>query len=268
MTVARSPRPAQAGSGVHLECGGGQGPAVVFLHGSAASGAVWKPVTRALARRRPDAGWLLADLPGHGRSRWQLDYSPDGYADAVAAAIREHADGRPVHLVGHSLGAMVALALADGTRGVVPASVLVLAMKVSWTETELTRRAAAATRPIRVLPAPEQARELFGRISGMGAGFTEDDLDSGIAVTEGGYRLSGDPRITAAPPATAAELAALAARAICPVRLACGDRDPGIRYGDLADTLGRPVTVLPDTAHNAHIEHPDLVAELVEQALR
>ncbi|GAA0440600.1 alpha/beta hydrolase [Acrocarpospora corrugata] len=259
---------ARAGSGIHLESGGGPGPTVVFLHGSAASAAVWKPLTRALAGRRPDAGWLLADLPGHGRSRWQLDYSPAGYADSVAAAIRENAADHPVHLVGHSLGAMVALALADGTRGVTPASVLVLAMKVSWTEAELTRRAAAATRPIRIHPGPERARELFGLISGMGAGFTEEDLDSGITVAEGGYRLSGDPRITAAPPATAAELAALAARAGCPVRLACGDRDPGIRYGDLADALGRPVTVLPDTAHNAHIEHPDLVAELVEQALR
>ncbi|MEO3854343.1 alpha/beta hydrolase [Acrocarpospora sp. B8E8] len=262
-----SPRPTQAGPGVHLESGGGAGPTVVFLHGSAASGAVWKPVTRELAGRRPDVGWLLADLPGHGRSRWQLDYSPDGYADAVAAGIRGHLGERPVHLVGHSLGAMVALALADGARGVSVASVLVIAMKVSWTEEELTRRAAAATRPIRILPGREQARELFGRISGM-AGFAAADLDSGVAVAESGYRLSGDPRITAAPPAPPAALAALAARAACPVRLACGDRDPGIRYEELVSVLGRPVTVLANTGHNAHIEQPGLVANLVEQALR
>ncbi|MFC6086913.1 alpha/beta fold hydrolase [Sphaerisporangium aureirubrum] len=278
MTAGRSPGPAQAGPGVHVESGGGKdGPLVVFLHGSAASAAVWKPVTRRLADRRPGTRWLLADLPGHGRSRWQLDYSPDGYAAMVAAAIRGHLDGLrgprpPVHLVGHSLGAMVALAVADGTRGVSVASVLAIAMKVNWTEEQLTRRAAAASRPTRIFPSPEQARDLFGRVSGIAAagpsaGFTEADLAGGVTGADGRHRLSGDPRITAAPPLTPAALAALAARVTCPITPACGDRDPGVRAEEMAEVFGRPVTVLPGAGHNAHIEHPGLIADLVGQAL-
>ncbi|WP_062351853.1 alpha/beta fold hydrolase [Herbidospora yilanensis] len=259
-TLAGSPAPA----GVHLETGGGDGPVVVFLHGSAASGAVWSDVVRELAARRPGIAWAVPDLPGHGRSRWQRDYSPDGYADAVAAALAPWLAGRPAHLVGHSLGGMVALALADGTRAVKAASALVIAMKVSWTETELTRRAAAATRPTRVFPTVEEARALFGRISGLSA---PDALDTGLALTEGGHRLSGDPRITATPPAAPETLAAMAARAACPVRLACGDDDPGIRPADMGEVLGLPVDVLAGARHNVPIEQPGLVADLVLRTL-
>jgi pimeloyl-ACP methyl ester carboxylesterase len=57
-------------------------------------------------------------------------------------------------------------------------------------------------------------------------------------------------------------------RTTCPVELACGDRDPGIDPADMERVLGRPVTVLPETGHNAHIEQPGLVADLVERTLR
>ncbi|WP_169948217.1 alpha/beta fold hydrolase [Microbispora sp. H11081] len=255
-------------SGVHLESGG-DGPAVLFLHGSGASGAVWRPVLTRLRDRGARCRWLVADLPGHGRSAHGDDYSPEGYAGAVAAAVTGLlGDGAPLTVVGHSLGGLVGMTLADGTHGVEVRSLTVIAMKVAWTADELARRAEAATRPPRVFPQEEQAIERFRRVSGIrGPEFTEEDLRSGVARYADGYRLSGDPGITRAGPATGPELAGRMRRVTCPVRLACGDQDPGIDPAAMAEVLGHPVTVLPGAGHNVHIDRPDLIADLVEPAL-
>ncbi|GGP04265.1 alpha/beta hydrolase [Nonomuraea glycinis] len=250
---------------VYLESDG-DGPAVLFLHGSGASGAVWKPVLAELRERGTRCRRLVADLPGHGRSGHRQDYSPEGYADAVAAALTGVQD--PVTVVGHSLGGMIGMALADGTRGLTVVSLAVVAMKVAWTEEELTRRAVGAGRPVRVFADQEQARELFGRVSGMtGPAFTDEDRGSGVTARDDGYGLSGDPGIAKSGPATGPELAARMRRVTCPVELACGDHDPGIKPADMAEVLGHPVTVLPGAGHNVHIERPDLIADLVERAL-
>ena len=249
---------------VHVEHGG-DGPPVVLLHGSGASGAVWRPVRERLGKH---LRWLAPDLPGHGRSDWGSDYSLEGHADAVAEAVGGLLDGGPVTVVGHSLGGAVALALAAGAHGVEVATAVVIATKVRWTEEELAHRAARAARPPRILPDEDSARELFGRISGMRAApFTDDDRATGVTAAPGGHRLSGDPAVAAGPPATAGELAALMRRTTCPVLPVCGDRDPGVDPADLGRVLGRPVTVLPETGHNAHIERPGPVADLIERAL-
>ncbi|WP_236666718.1 MULTISPECIES: alpha/beta fold hydrolase [unclassified Nonomuraea] len=255
---------------VYLESGGEDGPAVLFLHGSGASGAVWRPALDRLRERGTRCRWLVTDLPGHGRSGHRQDYSPEGYADAVADAVAAALTGvqGPVTVVGHSLGGMIGMTLADRTRGITVGSLAVVAMKVAWTEEELARRAAMAERPVRVFPGEEQARELFGRVSGMtGPAFTDEDRATGVAARDGGYGLSGDPGIAKAGPATGPELAARMGRVTCPVELACGARDPGIDPADMAEVLGHPVTVLPGVGHNVHIERPDLIADLVERAL-
>jgi len=254
---------------LYLESGGDDGPAVLFLHGSGASGAVWKPVLERLRARGTRHRWLVVDLPGHGRSGHREDYSPEGYAGAVSAALAGAlGENASLHIVGHSLGGMIGMTLADGTYGVTAESLAVIAMKVAWTEEELARRAAMADRPVRILPDEEQARELFGRISGLqGPAFTDEDRAGGVTARDGGYALSGDPGIAKAGPATGPELAARMRRVTCPVELACGDHDPGIEPADLAEVLGHPVTVLPGAGHNVHIERPDLIADLVERAL-
>ncbi|MEO3887341.1 alpha/beta hydrolase [Nonomuraea sp. B5E05] len=255
---------------VYLESGGEDGPAVLFLHGSGASGAVWRPVLQRLGERGTRCRWLVADLPGHGRSGHRQDYSPESYADAVVDAVAGAFTGvqGPVTVVGHSLGGMIGMTLADRTRGITVGSLAVVAMKVAWTEEELARRAATAERPVRVFPGEEQARELFGRVSGMtGPPFTDEDRATGVTARDGGYGLSGDPGIAKAGPATGPELAARMRRVTCPVELACGDRDPGIDPADMAEVLGHSVTVLPGAGHNVHIERPDLIADLVERAL-
>lgn len=83
---------------------------VVFLHGLFGQGRNFTTIAKALA---PEFTSLLVDLPNHGRSDWtdRVDY--DQMADAVAAQVQDEVDtGGRVHLVGHSMGGKVAMAVA------------------------------------------------------------------------------------------------------------------------------------------------------------
>lgn len=101
---------------LHVEVHEPEGPAteVVFVHGYTMGSGFWREQVAALRDR---FRVVVFDLPGHGRSTSPEDgtYSFDLLADSVAAILREvtePARGRLV-LVGHSLGGMTLLALAE-----------------------------------------------------------------------------------------------------------------------------------------------------------
>lgn len=99
----------------------GQGPAVVLIHGMGSSHRQWGLTVPALiARHRV----VSIDLPGFGGSPMPAVQSFGGFADAVAALIRELALGSAA-LVGHSFGGMVAVDLADRYPELVRQAVLV-----------------------------------------------------------------------------------------------------------------------------------------------
>ena len=81
-------------------------PAVFFLHGAALDHSVWQWQSRYLAHH--GYGVLAADLPGHGRSPGMVRASIGALADWVAAFV-EAACLDSAHIVGHSMGALVAL---------------------------------------------------------------------------------------------------------------------------------------------------------------
>jgi pimeloyl-ACP methyl ester carboxylesterase len=88
----------------------GKGPAVVIGHCSSASHKEWLPLIEALA---PTWRVLAPDFIGYGQSGpWPGDRIFTG--DADVGVLRELASKtkRPVHLVGHSYGAALALAAA------------------------------------------------------------------------------------------------------------------------------------------------------------
>lgn len=82
---------------------------VVFLHGLSGVADVWRDTVSALGPHRPRC--IALDQRGHGRSpRTPGAYAATDYlADAVALIRRV---GTPVHLVGHSMGARVAILAA------------------------------------------------------------------------------------------------------------------------------------------------------------
>ena len=81
-------------------------PCIVFLHGAAMDHSVWMQQTRYFAHHKFSV--LALDLPGHGRS----EGSPMDDIGAIAAWVLRVIDVAGVNqaiLVGHSLGALVAL---------------------------------------------------------------------------------------------------------------------------------------------------------------
>ncbi len=101
---------AEQAPAVHTTRLGESGTRVVFLHGLFGQGKNFSSIAKAL---QPEFASLLVDLPNHGRSGWTERFDYAHTADLVADVLREDvaADG-PVHVVGHSMGGKVAMALA------------------------------------------------------------------------------------------------------------------------------------------------------------
>ena len=85
-------------------------PALLLIHGSAGSTAWWDPVVPALAGA---CRVIRVDLLGHGRSSSPArGYDIPAHAGRVGAALDRLGAGR-VTVIGHSMGCMVATALAE-----------------------------------------------------------------------------------------------------------------------------------------------------------
>ena len=88
----------------------GTGPTVVLLPGSCATGAAWRPIMEAWGDRFRCVTTSLLGYGGTAERRTAADPSIAHEAEAVEAVIRRV--GGPVHLVGHSWGGLVGVAVA------------------------------------------------------------------------------------------------------------------------------------------------------------
>ena len=89
----------------------GHGIPVVLLHGFTSDSQSWAPLEKALGPTRP---LVRIDLPGHGKSPKRHVRSFQDLSRMIVEAFDEATrDVEAVHIVGHSLGAALALALAD-----------------------------------------------------------------------------------------------------------------------------------------------------------
>jgi pimeloyl-ACP methyl ester carboxylesterase len=90
----------------------GAGDTLVLIHGLATTSRIWSAVTPALARRRRV---VTVDLPGFGGSAPAgPGFDLAGVAERIARGLAAQGVRGPFDLVGHSLGAAVALTLAAG----------------------------------------------------------------------------------------------------------------------------------------------------------
>jgi len=94
------------------ECG--SGPAVVLLPGSCSTGAAWRPVIAAWGSQFRSVTTSLLGYGGTSERRTAGDPAISRNAEAMESVIRK-AGGR-VHLVGHSFGGLVALAVTLRNR--------------------------------------------------------------------------------------------------------------------------------------------------------
>ncbi len=102
------------GTGPLLEDYSGSNGAIVFVHGAGFDHSVWVMLARYFVRH----GWLVVapDLPGHGRSEGPALTTVEAMADWVKELIDTTAGGAAV-VVGHSMGSLVALSLAQRHGG-------------------------------------------------------------------------------------------------------------------------------------------------------
>jgi pimeloyl-ACP methyl ester carboxylesterase len=233
----------------------GKRPPVVCVHGAASSSVVWIDVVRRLSSsptggtrsRGRAARWRVValDLPGHGQSdRWHppSDVSIDMYRDALGTVCAQLEIERAV-LVGHSMGALIALAAAAAWPERVAGLVLVNAAAKIRTSPSL------AVKLPSLCWSPTTPRDVVERWNAVA--FTADDE---IAAAD----LGAVDRYDATP---------LLARIKAPTLILSGADDlvtPPTLAADLARGLGAATArIVPQAAHMVMLEQPDtFVAEL------
>lgn len=242
---------------MHVRTGGSGEPVLLLLHGLGATSDVWtgwEPVLR----ERWSGRWVMPDLPGHGASEPLERYSFGAFAAAVAGVV---GGAERVTVVGHSMGGVVGLALASGWFGVDVDAVVGLGIKVEWTPDELQRARDLAARPVAWFDTCDDAVARHLRVSGL-VGLIDPASPSaaaGVRAQDGRWRLALDQ---AAFGVGAPDMRGLLAAARARVLLARGENDPMVSDAQLA-ALGVPTRTLPGLGHNAHVEDPAAVFDLI-----
>lgn len=133
-----------------LEAGPADGRVVVLVHGFTGAKENWLPVMGALA----DRGFrvIAPDLPGWGAST-RIDGADYGYraqARRLEAYLAEVGGGRPLGLVGHSMGGGIAALAAATSQDAVERLVLMSAAGVPFDDNDFSRAVRAGGHPFAV----------------------------------------------------------------------------------------------------------------------
>ena len=259
--------------GLRIRCfAGGEGPPLLLVHGYGGSAWNWAELAPLLPARR----LLIPDLPGHGASSpLPAARTLSSFADVLAAVCE--AEGAPsVDVVGHSLGGVVALRLAERRPDLVRRLVLAAAAGIS-TSTRLAEAfitvvgiarpgRLVARRLPRVAASPLLRRLVFGLLEvsnpealGERAVYSflrasplhTDALGAGLALSADDPRQGLD-------------------RVRCPVLVLWGARDRQVPLEDgfeYARRLRAPLRVIADCGHLLIGERPDACARAIDDFL-
>jgi abhydrolase domain-containing protein 6 len=131
-------------------------PVVVMLHGFTGSKENWYPVAKRLEGRYR---LLIPDLPGWGQSqrRRGADYGYIAEAERVAAFVRTISPGKPVVLLGHSMGGGIAPLVAARHPDLVSHVGLLAAAGVRFRDNQFGKDVLAGENPFGVQD-PESLR--------------------------------------------------------------------------------------------------------------
>ena len=239
------------------ESGGTGARAFLLLHGLGATAAVWNGVRRVIEERAMGR-WLAPDLGGHGGSAWQRHYTVGGYAAEIAELVR---GTQELFVIGHSLGAYIALALASRWFGVEVAGVLGVGPKITWSDADLQGSREIASRPVRWYATAEEAWTRYRRMSGLDPAVAPGDewLARGVVQGDEGWRLTQDPRTFGV---AGAPFDSLVTSARARVLLARGAGDPMVSTAELRVHAPDAIEIA-GCGHNAHVEKPDAIVDLL-----
>jgi pimeloyl-ACP methyl ester carboxylesterase len=244
----------------------GDGPPILLLHGLGGSAWNWSELAPLLAGRR----LVVPDLPGHGRSDPLPAPSMSGFADAVAALLDE-----PAGVLGHSLGGVVALRLAERHPELVRSLVLAAPAGIS----SATRVAAVTlglvglVQPGRIVARRAELVARSPRVRRLALGLLAAHPES-LAPRAVHGLLAGPPLHTD----TLGAGLALArddprdglVRVACPVLVLFGGRDLQVPLADgveYARLLQAPLRVIAGCGHLLTVERPDACARAAREWL-
>jgi pimeloyl-ACP methyl ester carboxylesterase len=153
---------------------------------------------------------------------------------------------------------------AAGSHQTCPRSVLGLGIKTAWTQDELDRARAIASRPAAWFDSRDEAAVRYLRVSGLTGLLPAGDpaVTAGLRQEAGGgrrWRLALDSRAFAV---GAPDMPRLLAATSAQVLLARGQHDPTNSDNQLEELRVQAVT-LPALGHNAHVENPEVCASIL-----
>lgn len=242
---------------------------IVLLHGFGASAFSWRTVTEQLSK----LGHVIAyDRPGFGSTPLvaRAGVTPDPYSlagqvELLAALVEREAKDRPVVLVGHSAGALVAAEFALRHPGV--ASALVLESPAIWRKPPVPGGLAKLLRNPRFERRAERLLESFDK-AGMkiltdsffdSAKLTQDIIDGYRAPMNGNDWKRSLWRFMTADQSNAVRQHL--ADFDLPVFVVTGDHDKIVKVEDTFKVTeripGHSIYLVPEAGHLAHEERPE-----------
>lgn len=256
--------PVAGGRQALRECGAG--PAIVLLHGIGSGAASWLQVARQLA---PQARVIAWDAPGYGDSS-PLE-SPAPKAEHYAVRLVQMLDALDVEecvLVGHSLGALPALAFARSAQASRVSRLLLISPARGYGAPERGEQRQQVRRQrlenlerlgVAGLAEQRSPRMLSPTASAQALAWVRWNM---ARLDPAGYRqaielLCGDDLLRHGPPGM-------------PCEVHCGEADgitPAETCLTLAKALGASFNLIADAGHASPIEQPLVVAGRLARAL-
>jgi pimeloyl-ACP methyl ester carboxylesterase len=234
----------------------------VFIHGFGADLSIWKTTLQALG---PNHCALRIDLPAHGKSALGAVES----FDDVVASVRQtllSLDLEGAHLIGHSYGGVIAMALAAEKR--LPLKSLMLLAPAGLGPDIEREFLDGFTRATRVESLTPWLKLLFARSHLVTGAFARAIMQGRESETlRAQQRQIAD---TMFPDGTQAiDLRETLETLAIPTRIIWGRQDriiPASHARDLPGHIG--LHLLNDTGHVPHLEQPALVARLITELVR
>lgn len=259
----RDPAPAQGWTPqpgpLHLSRREGEGLPLVLIHGFTADSQSWAPLEKALGSR----ALIRIDLPGHGRSPRRKVPDFHTLARMVTEAFDSLPEGR-YHLLGHSLGGALALALAD-IRPRQVATLSLIAPAGLGPEID----AAALTGITRATKA-ESLAPWLRRLTATPEGISDD-------YARAAMRLRQDPALRAVQSDMASalfpdgvqafDLRAALSRVTAPLAVLWGKQDHILPWQQALQPGDFALHLLAGAGHVPQIEIPDRVARILTRHL-